>query len=81
MKACQFTSQEFTGLLNDHGIQISTDGTGRWRDNAFVERVWRSLKYEEVYLHAYEIVDAVREGVAWYMTLHNIQSDQAASRA
>ena len=71
MKACQFTSQEFTGLLNDHGIQISTDGTGRWRDNAFVERVWRSLKYEEVYLHADETVRDAQEGVARYLTFHN----------
>ena len=53
-QGCQFTSRAFTGLLNDHGIQISMDGTGRWRDNVFVERLWRSLKYEEVYLHAYE---------------------------
>ena len=53
-QGCQFTSQEFTGLLKDHGIQISMDGKGCWRDNVFVERFWRSLKYEEVYLHAYE---------------------------
>lgn len=53
---CQFTSQEFTGLLKDHGIQISMDGKGCWRDNVFVERLWRSLKYEEVYLHAYDTV-------------------------
>jgi len=43
----QFTSQEFTGLMKDHGIQISMDGTGCWRDNVFVERLWRSVKYEE----------------------------------
>jgi putative transposase len=55
-QGCQFTSQEFTGLLHNHGIQISMDGTGCWRDNVFVERLWRSLKYEEVYLHAYETV-------------------------
>ncbi len=47
----QFTSQEFTGFLKDRGIQVSRDGTGRWRDNVFVERLWRSLTYEEVYLH------------------------------
>jgi putative transposase len=70
-QGCQFTSQEFTGLLNDHGIQISMDGTGRWRDNVFVERLWRSLKYEEVYLHAYETVRDAQEGVARYLTFYN----------
>ena len=49
----QFTSDDFTGTLKDHGITISMDGKGRCMDNIFVERLWRSLKYEEVYLHAY----------------------------
>jgi len=57
----QFTSMEFTGLLKQHGIAISMDGKGCWRDNVFVERLWRSIKYEEVYLHAYETVTAARE--------------------
>ena len=70
-QGCQFTSQEFTGFLQDQGVQISMDGTGRWRDNVFVERLWRSLKYEEVYLHAYETVHAAREGVARYLTFYN----------
>ena len=70
-QGCQFTSLAFTGLLNDHGIQISMDGTGRWRDNVFVERLWRSLKYEEVYLQAYETVRNVQEGVARYLTFYN----------
>src|ERR1017187_5075765 len=48
----QFTSDDFTGLLRKNGIDISMDGKGRWRDNVFVERVWKSIKYEEVYLHA-----------------------------
>jgi putative transposase len=63
-QGCQFTSQEFTGCLKDHGIQISMDGTGRWRDNVFVERLWRSLKYEEVYLHAYETICDAQGGSA-----------------
>ncbi|BFU93087.1 MAG: hypothetical protein NTAFB01_42740 [Nitrospira sp.] len=74
----QFTSQEFTGLLNDHGIQISMDGTGRWRDNVFVERLWRSLKYEAVYLHAYEPVGAAREGGARYLLCYNQQRPHRA---
>ena len=61
-QGCQCTSQEFTGLLNDHGIQISMDGTGCWRDNVFVERLWKSLTYEEVYRHAYETVSAAQQG-------------------
>jgi putative transposase len=55
-QGCQFTSQEFTGLLKVHDVQISIDGTECWRDNVFVERLWRSLKYEEVYLQAYKTV-------------------------
>ena len=50
----QFTSHVFTGLLKAQGIRISMDGRGAWRDNVFVERLWRSVKYEEVYLHAYD---------------------------
>ena len=70
-QGCQFTSQEFTGLLNDHDIQISMDGTGCWRDNVFVERLWKSIKYEEVYLHAYETVSAAHQGLARYLTFYN----------
>ena len=70
-QGCQFTSQEFTSLLNDHGIQISMDGRGCWRDNVFVERLWRSIKYEEVYLHAYETVRAAQEGVERYLMFYN----------
>jgi len=70
-QGCQFTSLEFTGLLQGHGIQISMDGTGRWCDNVFVERLWRSLKYEEVYLHAYETVHDAQQGIARYVTFYN----------
>ena len=70
-QGCQFTSLEFTGLLKDHGIQISMDGKGCWRDNVFVERLWRSIKYEEVYLHAYESVSAAQQGLERYLTFYN----------
>ena len=53
----QFTSAEFTGLLKANGIRISMDGKGCWRDNVFVERLWRTIKYEQVYLHAYGSMD------------------------
>ncbi|MBU1689093.1 MAG: IS3 family transposase [Proteobacteria bacterium] len=70
-QGCQFTSLDFTGLLKDHGIQISMDGKGCWRDNVFVERLWRSVKYEEVYLHAYDSVNDAKRGLEKYFRLYN----------
>ncbi len=67
----QFTSQAFTGMLKEHGIRISMDGKGAWRDNVFVERLWRSMKYEEVYLHAYDTVSDSKVGLARYFNLYN----------
>jgi putative transposase len=70
-QGAQFTSAAFTGALLDRGIRISMDGRGCWRDNIFVERLWRSLKYEEVYLHAYDSVSAATAGIGRYVTLYN----------
>jgi len=67
----QFTSLAFTSLLKDHGIRISMDGKGAWRDNVFIERLWRSVKYEEVYLHAYETVSGSRKGIGQYFDLYH----------
>jgi len=67
----QFTCPAFTGILAKNEIAISMDGKGAWRDNVFVERLWRSVKYEEVYLHAYESVSAARNGIARYLDLYN----------
>lgn len=67
----QFTSAEFTGLLQDNNIRISMDGKGCWRDNVFVERLWRSVKYEEVYLHAYDTVSAAKAGLQRYFIRYN----------
>ena len=61
----------FTGLLLKHGIAISMDGRGAWRDNVFVERLWRSVKYEEVYLRAYDSVADARASIGRYMTFYN----------
>jgi len=72
-QGCQFTSLEFTGLLKDNGIRISMDGKGCWRDNVFVERLWRSIKYEEVYLYAYDNVTAAKQGLERYITRYNQQ--------
>ena len=67
----QFTSAAFTGLLQENGIAISMDGKAAWRDNVFVERLWRSVKYEEVYLHAYASVAEARAGLGRYMNFYN----------
>lgn len=67
----QFTSEAFTRILKDNQIRISMDGKGCWRDNVFVERVWRSIKYEEVYLHAYDAVSDARAGIGRYINLYN----------
>jgi len=67
----QFTSTEFLNVLRRRQIQISMDGKGCWRDNVFVERLWRSVKYEEVYLHGYETVSDVRAGLTRYFQFFN----------
>jgi putative transposase len=77
-QGCQFTSLEFTGVLKQHDIRISMDGKGRWRDNVFVERLWKSVKYEEVYLHAYDTVTAARSGLARYFQFYNTRRPHTA---
>ena len=67
----QFTGAAFTGLLADNGIAISMDGRGAWRDNVFVERLWRSVKYEEVYLRAYDSVGHARASLGRYLDFYN----------
>ena len=59
----QFTSPRFTGVLHQAGVRVSMDGRGRWLDNVFIERLWRSLKYECVYLHAFETGSELRPGL------------------
>jgi len=77
-QGCQFTSLEFTGLLKNHNIQISMDGQGCWRDNVFVERLWKSVKYEEVYLYAYDSVSEAKSGLEKYFTFYNQQRPHSA---
>jgi putative transposase len=67
----QFTCQAFTGVLAKHAIRISMDGKGAWRDNVFVERLWRTIKYEEVYLRAYDSVSDARQSIGRYLDLYN----------
>lgn len=70
-QGAQFTSEAFTGVLKASGIKISMDGKGRWVDNVFVERLWRSVKYEEVYLRAYESVREARSRIGDYFDFYN----------
>jgi putative transposase len=67
----QFTSREFTAMLIGAGIRISMDGKGAWRDNVFVERIWKSVKYEEVYLRAYTSVPDARASIGRYLAFYN----------
>ena len=69
----QFTSQEYLALLAAAEVQISMDGRGRALDNIFTERLWRTIKYEEVYLHSYESPRAARHGLGAYITFYNTQ--------
>jgi len=77
-QGAQFTSELFTGRLQEARIQISMDGRGRWLDNVFVERLWRSLKYEEVYLKAYETVAEARRGIGLWFEFYNSQRPHQA---
>ena len=70
-QGAQFTSEAFTGALKEHGVRISMDGKGRWLDNVYVERLWRSLKQEEVYRRAYETVSEAGKGIADYLRYFN----------
>jgi putative transposase len=74
----QFTSPRFTGLLLKAGVRISMDGRGRWMDNVFIERLWRSLKYECVYLHAFETGSEVRTGLSKWIGYYNARRPHSA---
>ena len=67
----QFTSEEFTGILKANNIAISMDGKGRWMDNVFIERLWRSVKYEHVYLHSYDSIADLKAGLKTYFSFFN----------
>ncbi|MBF0328032.1 MAG: DDE-type integrase/transposase/recombinase, partial [Nitrospirae bacterium] len=67
----QFTSEAFTEILKDNGIKISMDGKGCWKDNVFVERLWRSVKYEDIYLKSYDSIAELRKGLIEYFEFYN----------
>jgi putative transposase len=72
-QGCQFTSEAFTGVLKAHGIAISMDGRGRALDNIFVERLWRSVKYEDVYLRGYSTLSELQRGLTDYFVFYNTE--------
>lgn len=72
-QGAQFTAEAFTSSLEHKGVRISMDGKGRWIDNVFIERFWRSLKYEEVYLYAYNDLNRARQGIERYIDYYNAQ--------
>lgn len=74
----QFTSSDFIGVLEANAIRISMDGKGCWRDNVFVERLWKSVKYEHVYLHAYDTVSEARAQLGKYLTFYNQRRPHSA---
>ena len=67
----QYTAEAFTGRLEAAGVQVSMDGRGRWMDNVFVERLWRTVKYEHLYLHNYATPRALQAGLSGYFLLYN----------
>lgn len=69
----QFTSTDFIAVLSQNAIKISMDGKGRWMDNVFIERLWRSVKYEDIYLKEYRTVMALRQGLARYFQFYNME--------
>jgi len=74
----QFTSPRFTGILTGVGIRVSMDGRGRWMDNVFIERLWRSLKYECVYIHAFETGSEARAGIGRWIDYYNADRPHSA---
>ena len=74
----QFTSVDFTDVLKEAGIRISMDGKGRWMDNVFIERLWRSLKYECVYLAEFATGSQARTGISWWMDFYNERRPHSA---
>lgn len=74
----QFTTPRFTDVLTDAGVKVSMDGKGRWMDNVFIERLWRSMKYECVYLHAFETGSEARAGVGKWIAYYNAERPHSA---
>lgn len=72
-QGCQFTSEVWVATMQQHGIKVSMDGKGRWADNVYIERLWRTIKYEMVHLHSFDTVPQVRAALARYIIFYNAQ--------
>ena len=70
-QGCQFTSNQWVNFLHENNIQISMDGKGRWADNIYIERLWKSIKYEEVFMNCYETIDEARMNIGRYIKFYN----------
>jgi len=70
-QGCQFTSEEWIKALTDNGIKISMDGKGRWADNVYIERLWRTIKYENVFLHSFDSVEEARLSLGNFIAFYN----------
>jgi putative transposase len=77
-QGCQFTSAEWTSRLLEHDVRISSDGKGRWMDNVFIERLWRSVKYEEIYLHEHATIPVLEAGLNRWFHRYNTRSPHQA---
>ena len=78
IESAQFTSPRFTDVLTEARVKVSMDGKGRWMDNVFIERLWRSMKYECVYLHAFETGSEARIGIGKWVTYYNTERPHSA---
>ena len=77
-RGCQFTSEEWIARLTELGVRISMDGRGRWMDNVFIERLWRSVKYEDIYLREYATIPALLTGLKrWFARYNSWRPHQA----
>ena len=78
IESAQFTSPRFTDVLTEARVKVSMDGKGRWMDNVFIERLWRSMKYECVYLHAFETGSEARAGIGKWVAYYNTERPHSA---
>ena len=76
-QGAQYTSEDFTSVLKKHEIKISMDGKGRWRDNVMIERLWRSVKYECLYLQEFDSIQALRKSLKKWLSFYNHQRPHA----
>lgn len=70
-QGCQFTSTAWTSMVEEHGIQVSMDGRGRWADNVYIERLWRTIKHEHIFLHSFDTVGQIKQSIGDFIEIYN----------